>query len=430
MSINIANEESLNKHISLGVCAQDFKDCFKNFEKTQHPIIEIMAKKQMLAEFMAVRYLQDRLRQYWEKSSDLPFFYLLTQENEALQWLPVWVEHALKNKEKIYMFDATKVPIELQTQIRRVGQFLTAMAGEYIERVIQFSRETGRPPKIYLDYLKGKHDYPTYIDAYHKTILWEQDEINQYQRDAKVKHIVNLPNGYYAVELLNSAALQLEGRKMANCLCDSLQPYLKEVEEDTPSLTIYSIRNAHGIPRVDVTVRVQEKVISDCAAKANDYVHPEDAPMVAAFVNALHLPMRIAAARKARLLANNGMYYDVFHLPPDKKFYDSCLNLEALDLEELPHLENVVIQGSFTCAHNRLKNLKGAPKNIHGCLSFYDNPIESFEGFPESVGSVSTPIALDTQTKKHVSGNITIVPRSSDKLKISSPLALRDRGNE
>ena len=151
MSINIANEESLNKHISLGVCAQDFKDCFKNFEKTQHPIIEIMAKKQMLAEFMAVRYLQDRLRQYWEKSSDLPFFYLLTQENEALQWLPVWVEHALKNKEKIYMFDATKVPIELQTQIRRVGQFLTAMAGEYIERVIQFSRETGRPPKIYLD---------------------------------------------------------------------------------------------------------------------------------------------------------------------------------------------------------------------------------------------------------------------------------------
>jgi len=417
MSINIANEHDLNKYISLEVCAQDLNNFFKDFEKTEHPVIEIMAKKQMLAEFMAIRYLQDRLRQHWQKSGDsYPFFYPLTGKSEALRWAPMWVKHALKNGEKVYEFDSTQMPIELQTQVRRVGLFLTAKAEEYIERVIQFSCKTGCPPKIYLDYLKGKHDCQTYADAYQQTLKWEQNELNHYTRDARVKHVMDLPNGYYAVELLNQAALQLEGRKMANCLCDNLQPYLGEVEKEDPMFTIYSIRNKQGTPRVNLTVRRQENVISDCAAKANDFVHPSDVPAVAAFVNSLHIPMRIQAARKARLLLSDGVYYDVFHLPSGKNFHDSCLDLESLDLKELPNLENVVIHGTFKCAHNHLRSLKGAPRTIRGCFSFYDNPVESLEGFPEYAGSVTSPVELDEKTQKRVPGDITIIPNSVSNL--------------
>jgi len=103
------------------------------------------------------------------------------------------------------------------------------------------------------------------------------------------------------------------------------------------------------------------------------------------------------------------VYYDVFHLPPDKAFHDSCLDLESLDLQELPNLENVVIHGTFKCAHNHLRNLKGAPRTIRGCFSFYDNPIESLEGFPEYAGSVSSPVALDEARQKCVPGDITII---------------------
>ena len=415
MSINIANEHDLNKYISLEVCAQDLSSLFRDFNTSKHTIDEIMKKKQMLSEFMATRYLQDRLRQYWKESDNLPFLRPLSHA-EAKTTRQQWIINALKNNENVYIFEPNKMPSEIQTQIRRVGLFLTAMAGEYIDQTISFSRKTGRPPRIYLDYLKGKHDYPDYLHAFQQTLKWEKDELKQNMREAKERRVMDLPNGYYAVQLLNAAAMKVEGRKMANCLSDELQPYLRDVEKEQPSLTIYSIRNSQGIPRVNITLRREEKVISDCSAKANDFVHPEDAPMVATFINALQIPMRTVAARHARLIQSEGQYYDVFHLPPNKKFYDDCLDLEGLDLTELPHLENLVLRGSFMCAHNQLRNLKGAPKVVRGAISFYDNPIEDLTGFPDFAGSAITPVTLDDKARAAVLGETTIIPRQVSSL--------------
>ena len=394
MNINLANGYDLDRYISLEICAKDVGLRLNDLKKKSSNLFNIIRYKRELSEFMAVRYLQDRLREYWAEFPKLSFLRLLKKEDPNISSLPKWVLNGLNNGEKIYFFDVSQMTPNQQKEIRRVGIFLMAMAEEYIDQVISFSRKTGRPAKLYLDYLKGKHDYPTYVQALRETQKWESDELKQNIRIAKEAHVMDLPNGYYAVQLLNAAALKWEGHRMANCLSDELEPYLAEVEKPDPKIIIYSIRNSRGIPRVNVTFRPNISVISDCSGKANDNVHPVDAPIVAAFVNALNIPMRVSAARQARLLRSEGKYYDIFHLPHNKHFYDSTLNLEGLELTELPHLENLTLTGPFMCAHNHLRNLKGAPKVIHGGFSFYDNPIESLDGFPDSVESVVSPVPI------------------------------------
>ena len=410
MLINIANEHDLHKFISLDVSAEDLEPKFRHYQSKSLSLQQLRSDKHDLAQYMATRYLRDRLRRYWGQNLPQVFLPQISIQNQCVSHMPFWVKEGLKNNEKIYLFEGTKVPMPIQTEIRRVGLFLSAMAEEYIDSIMRFAIKFNRPIKVYLDYLKGKHDYPSYEMALLATQKWEQNELKQQMRDAKIHPLMQLPNGYYAVELLNKAALKLEGRKMANCLGDELQPYLQDIESDTPSYRIFSIRNREGTPRVDVAYRTHGNRIVDCAGKANDYVHQSDVPAVCAFINQMKLPVSIAAARHARLLEADGVYYDVFHLPPNIRFHEALLNLEGLDLRQLPKLENVVLSGSFMCAHNKLTNLKGAPKIVRGAFSFYDNPIENLEGFPDYVGSVISPVLLDDNLKTHVVGDINMIP--------------------
>ena len=45
------------------------------------------------------------------------------------------------------------------------------------------------------------------------------------------------------------------------------------------------------------------------------------------------------------------------------------LNVSNKDLTELPDLSNVVVDGNFSCLHNRLTSLKGAPRMFKALMS-------------------------------------------------------------
>lgn len=45
------------------------------------------------------------------------------------------------------------------------------------------------------------------------------------------------------------------------------------------------------------------------------------------------------------------------------------LNVSNRDMTELPDLSDVVVQGNFSCMHNPLKSLKGAPRGFTSLLS-------------------------------------------------------------
>ena len=60
------------------------------------------------------------------------------------------------------------------------------------------------------------------------------------------------------------------------------------------------------------------------------------------------------------------------------------LVLSARNLERLPDLTNVIVQGSFYCENNRLITLKGAPR-VSGAFICNNNELVSLEGAPQHV---------------------------------------------
>jgi hypothetical protein len=50
-------------------------------------------------------------------------------------------------------------------------------------------------------------------------------------------------------------------------------------------------------------------------------------------------------------------------------FVPGNLNVSNRDMTELPDLSNVVVEGNFSCMHNRLTSLKGAPRGFSALMS-------------------------------------------------------------
>lgn len=65
----------------------------------------------------------------------------------------------------------------------------------------------------------------------------------------------------------------------------------------------------------------------------------------------------------------------------------SNINFSNYDFYILPDLSDLDISGDFDCSNNnKLKSLKGAPKNVLGTFNCSNNNLNSLEGSPESVG--------------------------------------------
>ena len=60
----------------------------------------------------------------------------------------------------------------------------------------------------------------------------------------------------------------------------------------------------------------------------------------------------------------------------------SCSHNRLTSLEGAPKS----VKGDFYCYENQLTSLEGAPKSVRGCFDCSDNQLTSLEGSPESVG--------------------------------------------
>lgn len=66
---------------------------------------------------------------------------------------------------------------------------------------------------------------------------------------------------------------------------------------------------------------------------------------------------------------------------------DGNLDLSGMDLEELPDLSDVTVTGSFKCAYNRLRTLKGAPRKVGRNFDCHGNVLYTLKGAPPYVGN-------------------------------------------
>ena len=65
---------------------------------------------------------------------------------------------------------------------------------------------------------------------------------------------------------------------------------------------------------------------------------------------------------------------------------DGNLDLSGMELEELPDLSDVTVTGSFKCAHNRLRSLKGAPRKVGYNFDCHGNILYTLKGAPQKIG--------------------------------------------
>ena len=66
---------------------------------------------------------------------------------------------------------------------------------------------------------------------------------------------------------------------------------------------------------------------------------------------------------------------------------DGNLDLSGMDLEELPDLSDVTVTGSFNCANNHLRTLKGAPRHVGWNFDCHGNSLYTLNGAPSHVGN-------------------------------------------
>ena len=71
---------------------------------------------------------------------------------------------------------------------------------------------------------------------------------------------------------------------------------------------------------------------------------------------------------------------------PDGFVIKGDLDLSDKELEKLPDLSKVTVEGNFNCDNNFLTSLEGAPKEVGGSFDCSHNYLTSLEGIPEKVG--------------------------------------------
>ena len=62
------------------------------------------------------------------------------------------------------------------------------------------------------------------------------------------------------------------------------------------------------------------------------------------------------------------------------------LRLDSIGLTRLPDLSRVDVQRGFSCSHNKLTSLAGAPRRVGGFFSCTNNELANLEGATQDVG--------------------------------------------
>ena len=89
--------------------------------------------------------------------------------------------------------------------------------------------------------------------------------------------------------------------------------------------------------------------------------------------------------RETIVFKQDGKLYDLYNLPDGFVIKDS-LDLSKKNLDKLPDLSKVEVEGCFDCSNNKLTSLEGAPQKVMGMFYCSNNKLTSLEGAPKEIG--------------------------------------------
>lgn len=287
-------------------------------------------------------------------------------------------------------FDANTLNHRLIQNINLIRDFLYAVTQEYINNQVTTAINTKHKPIIRFDYLKSCNEYDGFKKVLALAKKWHNKEIikdkifkrNLNESNKGVYKIMDLEDGYYVVQLFTPKALDYEGDVLDHCLGDGY--YDDKIHEK--GFEIYSIRNKRGVSLL--TLEINNNTIVQCFGYKNKPLSDTTLrKIVRTFMREQNLTIPDISGwnKLIAYIKQDNVLYDVFDLPKNfttKKHID----LSGMDLEKLPDMSTVTVNGFFCCTTNKLPCLDGAPYRVLGDCRFGNNPLRSLHGMPRHIG--------------------------------------------
>ena len=235
-----------------------------------------------------------------------------------------------------------------------------------------------------IDYLNTynnpiKFDYPLAIQK-------AEEYFNQLKRKASdafdesgVEIIKKYLDGFYWAKITSEHELQREGKIMNHCVGS----YWAQVKSD--KVSILSLRDLKNIPHC--TVEYRGKDINQIKGNSNGVVKKEYVPYVEDLLKGKVIKINnIDGDDLLKIGLINDIKGDLYSLDKIKtEIVVKNLILYKMNLEKLPDLSKVIVNGDFNCYYNKLVTLKGAPKEVRGNFYCDNNKLTSLEGAPKII---------------------------------------------
>ena len=385
MALNLLNDYALNDFLTDISFQGNPQIANQGLHGEFESVDYVVANRDTIVRGILNQYIKLRVRNYILGQENEPAFIPVKDSAN----LPDWAQALLSHGEQVYQFNGAKMSDRLKNDITTVRDYLYDVATMYVDKVIKIAENTKQKPKIRYDYLKTTNEYNTFEQALSAAQEWHEklaENLAKKQNAQQIlsesligaEFVMNLPNNMTAYRLTTPEALDFESEYMGHCVGNG--GYDANIKNGT--MQIYSIRDERGEPHA--TFEVRNNTIQQCKGKQNKAPVAKYMPAIQEFIKSKKFELG-GDTKNTGLIEQDGEYYSILHLPRNFVFRGN-LDLSNMGLTELPDMSTVTILGSFTCYHNQLTNLMGAPKHVGGNFNCGRNQLTSLTGAPKQIG--------------------------------------------
>ena len=175
--------------------------------------------------------------------------------------------------------------------------------------------------------------------------------------DIQVLH--TFKDGFTFVSCLDAQSIKREGKLMNHCVGSEAQGYIRDVAKGT--LQIWSLRDPNNNPHCTIEYKVRTKTINQIKGKRNNGITKTYQPYVLEWLKLAEKTNLISTFNPADLmnlgiLSQDGVWYDVNHLPSDFTVRgDLTISKAIVTLPEKLNVEgNLYINNSTVTTSNGL----------------------------------------------------------------------------
>lgn len=348
MPVNLRNEKSLNQYIENLVYHGEKYEALKPAQLQDKDFVADNKDKVISA--MIYQWMKLRVREHLTEKSDVPYLEPVTAADEKD---PEWLKTALAEGRPVYDFNADEISEGFYNHLNAIRDCFYSSCLDYLEK------ELTKPKlKLKVDYLKTVHEYGSFEKAVVAADKWHEDLAKKAQMQAfkaedrrrmesGTEFVMDLGDGFKAVKLVTSEALDAESDKMGHCVGQG--GYDRAVKSN--AIQIYSIRDEKGEPHV--TFEIQNNLVKQCKGKADKLVIKKYLPYVQNFIHKMGLNPYDDAKNMGMVKDASGKFINMYAIPEGTRFKN--LDLSHTEVSVLP--KGITVDGYADLSGTQIKAL-------------------------------------------------------------------------